>query len=173
MKKTIVFTTLVATLFTTSIFAQGFSKASNKAEILQTNGKGKQCSSCKMKLPMFWKTSHAVKLKNGDYIQFCSIADMLRAQKKQKLDVVQYLAVDVTSEKLMNSSTMTYVVGSSIRGTMSSVSKLAFKVKKDALTFQKKYGGKIYDFEKTKELSLKIIEDDMKNMKMKKHHHKH
>lgn len=179
MKKVIAVSSILAAIFIgQNALAGSFTKnATNGAQILQHTEHSKKCTSCGMKLPMFWKTSHALKLKDNTYIQFCSIRDMAKYEKDNQVDVQEYLAVDVPSEKLMDASQMYYVVGSSIKGTMSKVSKLAFKNKQDAINFQKQYGGKIKNFEETKAFTLEILQDDIEMIKKKKamkkmeHHH--
>lgn len=152
-----------------SLSASSFSKeASIKPQILQKTKHPQKCTACGMKLPIFWKTSHAVKLQNGEYIQYCSIRDLVKDEKDKKLNIVEYLAVDATSEKLMDATKMFYVVGSKIKGTMSKVSKIAFEHKSDAIEFQKHYGGELKNFSETKAFSLEILEEDIEMIKKKK-----
>lgn len=169
--KRIIYSSIIATtlLMGESLFAQGFTKETNiKPQLLQKSEHPDNGSLCGMKLPIFWKTSHAVKLQNGEYLQYCSIRDLVKDEKDKNLKITEYLAVDVESEKLMDATKMTYVVGSEIKGTMSSVSKLAFAKKELAIEFQKHYGGEIKNFEETKDFSLKILEADIEMIKKKK-----
>lgn len=54
--------------------------------------------------------------------------------------------VDIVSLEFMDATKAYYVVGSKKSGTMSKVSKYAFKNKEDAQKFQNEFGGDIMDF---------------------------
>lgn len=54
--------------------------------------------------------------------------------------------VDVTSLKFIDAARAYYVVGSKRKGTMSMVSKYAFKNLKNAAKFAKENGGAVMDF---------------------------
>ena len=97
-----------------------------KAELLQS-GKGKlYCPNCGMNLVKFYKTSHAMKQKDGSTHQYCSIHCLAEANDVINPDTK---VVDVTSLKFIEAFTATYVVGSSKKGTMTMNSKYAFKTK--------------------------------------------
>lgn len=124
----------------------------SEATIVQT-GKGKMfCPGCGMYLPKFWKTSHAIKFKDGTYKQFCSIHCLVedlefKYLKDKKNNIQEILVTDVTSLKYIDASKAFYVISSKKKGTMSMNSKYAFKYKKDAQKFQAKNGGYIVDFD--------------------------
>jgi nitrous oxide reductase accessory protein NosL len=65
---------------------------------------------------------------------------------KEGAELENPMVVDVTSLKFIPVTEAYYVVGSDVRGTMSMVSKYAFKNLDDAKAFQKKHGGEIMDF---------------------------
>lgn len=171
MKKKLALIALVSSmLIGQSLLASVFSKESTKGEHEQLQKMN--CISCNMNLKIFWKTSHAVELENGDYFHYCSMSDLIRAEQKLGSKIKKYLAVDSSSEKLMDATKLTYVVGSSVKGTMSTKSKIAFKLKEDAIEFQKEFGGEIKSFTGAKEYTLSILDSDNEMMK-KKHHHDH
>jgi nitrous oxide reductase accessory protein NosL len=108
-----------------------------------------------MNLVKFYKTSHAAAAQNNTKFQYCSIhcmAEHLDEGNELKNPTV----VDVSSLKMIPVLEAHYVVGSKIRGTMSRVSKYAFKNIEDAKKFQAANGGKILDFYG----ALKIARED-------------
>ena len=127
-------------------FAQGKmfqSVAPEKAELLQT-GKGKlYCPNCGMNLVMFYKTSHAMKQKDGSTHQYCSMHCLVEANEQINPDAQ---VVDVSSLKFINAHDAHYVVGSSKKGTMTMNSKYAFAKQADAEAFAKENGGKVMSF---------------------------
>lgn len=167
MKKYISILILFICLFQTASAAVRFEKSLNHLHILQDGEHKDKCPECGMKLSVFGKTNHAVKLRNGKYLQFCSIRDLIKAEREKGLPVKDYLAIDSKKEKFMDAKKMWYVVGSSIKGTMSTVSKIAFINKNDALDFKENYGGELMTFTKTKKVSEKILDIDIKTINRK------
>jgi len=122
-----------------------FQTVDKKDAILVQQGAQKEhCAMCGMNLVKFYKTNHAAKL-NGKNIQYCSL-HCLTEHIKQGAELENPMVVDVTSLKFIPVTEAFYVVGSDVKGTMSPVSKYAFKNLNDAKKFQKKHGGKIVDF---------------------------
>lgn len=143
-----------------------------KVDIRQDIKDKYSCPNCGMNLPKFYKTSHMIEFKDGDYRQFCSLHCMVdileNSHLSKKRDIMkEFFVVDVTSEKYIPVSKAFYVVGSKIRGTMSMVSKYAFSKKEDALGFISKNGGELKDFKGAYEVALK----DFTNNKKMIHHH--
>ena len=127
--------------------AAQFSKmASSKPELIQSGPQKMWCAACGMNLKMFYRTSHAVILDNGQKRQYCSMHCLVSDWKNIAGHVKKILAVDAKSEKLIDAKKAWYVIGSSVPGTMSRTSKIAFAHRKDAQLFQKIYGGRIVDF---------------------------
>jgi nitrous oxide reductase accessory protein NosL len=122
-----------------------FQTVDAKDAILLQDGPNKEhCVICGMNLVKFYKTSHAATL--GDHkVQYCSI-HCLANHIKEGAELENPMVVDVTSLKFIPVTEAYYVVGSDVRGTMSMVSKYAFKNLDDAKAFQKKHGGEIMDF---------------------------
>ena len=122
-----------------------FQTVDKKDAILLQDGPNKEhCAICGMNLVKFYKTSHAATL--GDHkVQYCSI-HCLANHIKEGAELENPMVVDVASLKFIPVTEAYYVVGSDVRGTMSMVSKYAFKNLDDAKAFQKKHGGKIVDF---------------------------
>jgi len=122
-----------------------FQTVDAKDAILLQDGPNKEhCAICGMNLIKFYKTSHAATLGDGK-VQYCSIhclADHIR----QGAELENPMVVDVASLKFIPVTEAYYVVGSDVHGTMSMVSKYAFKNLDDAKAFQKKHGGEIMDF---------------------------
>jgi nitrous oxide reductase accessory protein NosL len=122
-----------------------FQTVDAKDAILVQKGPQKEhCAMCGMNLIKFYKTSHAAKLE-GKNIQYCSL-HCLTAHINEGAELENPMVVDVRSLKFIPVTEAFYVVGSDVKGTMSPVSKYAFKSLDDAKAFQKKHGGKILDF---------------------------
>ncbi len=141
-------------LFASGLGAANFSKqVSGKPELIQNGPEKTRCHHCGMSLPMFYKTSHAVILKDGEKRQYCSIACLAAEYPEIRGRIKTVLVVDAKTEKLIPVQNAHYVVGSKIRGTMAAVSKIAFGSLDDAKAFQKRYGGEITDFEHAFEMA--------------------
>ena len=132
-----------------------------KATILQ-DGKAKMfCHVCGMTLPMFYKTNHAA-TSAGHAKQYCSLHCLTEDKIKNHADLKDIKVVDVKSLKFIDVSNATYVVGSSIKGTMSKKSKYAFAHKADANKFAKRFGGKVTNFDGAYGVASKGLEKEMK-----------
>jgi len=122
-----------------------FQTVDAKDAVLVQSGPNKEhCVICDMNLVKYYKTSHAAKL-DGKNIQYCSI-HCLTKHINEGAELENPMVVDVTSLKFIPVTEAFYVVGSDVKGTMSPVSKYAFRSLKEAKKFQKKHGGKILDF---------------------------
>jgi nitrous oxide reductase accessory protein NosL len=122
-----------------------FQTVDAKDAILVQKGPQKEhCAICGMNLIKFYKTSHAAKLE-GKNVQYCSI-HCLTAHINEGAELENPMVVDVISLKFIPVTEAFYVVGSDVPGTMTPISKYAFKSLNAAKAFQKKHGGKILDF---------------------------
>ncbi len=148
--------------------AKDFSKMSKHPTLFQSGKEKMWCHVCGMSLKMFYKTSHAVKLKDGKARQYCSIRCLVVDYPKIKDNIKEILVVDAKSGKMIDANKAFYVVGSKVKGTMSKVSKVAFAKKEDAKEFQKEFGGKIVSFKEAFLLAKKNLKADMKMLNMKK-----
>jgi len=147
MKKIIV-ALVVLFGFSFSLQAGSFSKVADmKPHLIQDGSQKMWCSVCGMNLKMFYKTSHAVVLKDGKKKQYCSIRCLVADWPILKDKIKKILVVDAKRGELINAKSAYYVVGSKVKGTMSMVSKIAFAKEGDAKAFQKEFGGKIVDFD--------------------------
>jgi len=130
------------------------------AVILQKGDQKESCPACGMNLFQFYKTSHAVKLKDGTYRQYCSlyclVDEMTFEYLSDKQDQIEeIIVVDAKTTKQLDAKKAFYIIGSKMPGTMSIQSKYAFKEKSDALEFQKKYSGKLMSFDEAFKATLK------------------
>lgn len=133
------------------------SVSSDKAVLLQT-GKGKRyCPNCGMELQKFYKTSHAMKQKDGSIHQYCSIHCLAEANDEITPDTQ---VVDTETLKFIPAFTAFYVVGSSKPGTMTMNSKYAFGTKEAAEAFAKANGGKVMGFAEAVQLAADDIAKD-------------
>ncbi len=127
-------------------------------------GKGEDreyCPNCGMNLVKFYKTNHIYKGK-----QYCSMHCLYEATKGQIPNEVQ--VVDTKNLNLIDALKAYYVVGSSVKGTMSRNSKYAFASLEDAKGFQTANGGEIMDFAKAYATAGKDFEGDRKMIKAKR-----
>lgn len=146
MKKILFLCTLVLSLFAAEVKFQTVSPS--EATLLQTGAQKQHCPNCAMDLVKFYKTSHAVKLKDGTYRQYCSIHCLAEEQemgflRDKKGLIAEILVADAKGLKMIPVEKAFYVIGSKVRGTMSGISKYAFATKEDAVEFQNANGGKI------------------------------
>lgn len=133
----------------------------NKGTFIQKGDSKFYCSNCGMLLPKYYKTNHIHKDK-----QYCSLHCLVEATQENIPDNVK--VVDTKSMKFIDARSAFYVVGSKKRGTMSQKSKYAFLDKKDALKFQKKYAGKILNFQKAYGLAILDLKKDLMILKTKR-----
>jgi nitrous oxide reductase accessory protein NosL len=139
---------IFAAFLALSLHAQEFNKAaSNEPELIQKEDVKAYCPVCGMSLKQYYKTSHGVYLDNGTAKQYCSIRCLAAEWNEIESHVKKIVVTDAKSEKLINAKEAFYVVGSNVPGTMSMVSKVAFKDKKEAEAFQKEYGGEVTNFD--------------------------
>jgi len=154
-------------VFSLNLSAYDFSKMSKNPTLLQSGKEKMWCHICGMSLKMFYKTSHAVKLKNGKTRQYCSIRCLAKDFANIKDNIKEILVVDAKSGKFIDAKKAFYVVGSKVKGTMSKVSKVAFTKKEDAKEFQKEFGGKIVSFKEAFEIAKKSLKADTMMLKKK------
>lgn len=134
---------------------QMFQTVAKKDAILLQKGKAKEhCAVCGMNLVMFYKTNHAATDSNGTVRQYCSL-HCLTNDLRHGAELQNPKVVDVSSLKFIPVQEAYYVVGSKKHGTMSHVSKYAFKSLADAKKFQAKNGGDIVDFYSAWQLAKK------------------
>jgi len=131
----------------------------NQVELLQEGESKLYCPNCGMHLPKFYKTNHAAWLDDGTVRQYCSmyclVEEMeLTVLRGKKDRVAEILVVDVPSLKFIDARSAHYVVGSKIPGTMTTVSKYAFKNLEDAKAFAKENGGTISTFDEAYKVAL-------------------
>ncbi len=125
---------LLLLAFSVALF--GFSKSVSNGEIMGTA----KCPVCNMDIHKYYKTSHAVKHKDGKKEHFCS---MVCLKKGKKAGDEVYVA-NAKTGKMIKAKSAVYVIGSDVPSTMGAKkSKIAFSSKGDAKAFQKKHGGVI------------------------------
>lgn len=160
MKIIVLIICLVLSFFTVS-FAEFSKSPTNNPTLLQQGEEKHWCPICGMSLKGFYKTNHAVKLKDGNYKQYCSIRCLAFDYETIKDNIESIKVVDIKSDKFIDAYKAYYVVGSKISGTMSTVSKLGFGKKEDAIEFVKTYGGEIKSFNDTFKLSRESLNNDI------------
>lgn len=122
-----------------------FQTVDEKDAVLVQGGKEKyHCHQCGMHLVKFYKTSYIAEDESRKY-QYCSL-HCLAEHLNQGVELKNPKVVELSTLKPIPVLEAYYVVGSDVRGTMSRVSKYAFKSLEAAKEFQKKHGGQIMDF---------------------------
>jgi len=152
-----------------SLNAVAFQKSAEKSpEFLQKGPEKAWCPVCGMSIKGFYKTSHATKLKDGSYRQYCSIRCLINDPKTANQMLSLVLVVDADTEKLIDARKAYYVIGSKVPGTMTKVSKLAFENKESAEKFISKMGGKLASFDVAYQLAKKSMDKDIAMTNKKK-----
>ena len=128
--------------------------ATEKTTMLQSGKNKNSCPECGMKLPMFYKTNHSAN-SNGEVKQYCSIHCLVedKSIKKSKIKDMRVVAIDTL--KFISVEDATYVVGSKMQGTMTSLSKYAFEGRMSARRFAKENGGRVMSFDEAYGYALK------------------
>ena len=153
---------LMAIAFISLSNAKNFTKSIDEKHLrLLQSGKQKHwCPVCAMSIKKHYKTSYAVKLKNKNFRQYCSIRCLITDDKYKNIDN-QIMTVDAKTAKQIYAKNAFYIIGSRVKGTMSKVSKLAFRELSEAKKFQKEYGGKIATFKKALVEAKKSLKNDI------------
>jgi nitrous oxide reductase accessory protein NosL len=170
MKKIIFILLIILSAVTAQEKEKFVKKAQTDNAVILQQGEAKDwCSICGMNLKMFYKTNHAVRLNDGSAKQYCSIRCLVADHKNVKDNIKHTLVVDAMSEKFTDAKEAFYVVGSNAPGTMTKVSKIAFKKEHDAKEFSKKFGGNsIMNFDQVFKLAKEQMTADNKMLMMKK-----
>ncbi|MRJ02055.1 MAG: nitrous oxide reductase [Epsilonproteobacteria bacterium] len=126
------------------------------------------CDICGMNLPKFFKTNHAVVLKDGSKKEYCSLHCFAQDYRKIGEKVERILVVDGATGEWIEAPQAFYVVGSDVEGTMSPVSKIAFKSREEAEKFVREHGGEIMDFDEVLKIALKSLERENERIMRKK-----
>ena len=126
----------------------------DKAILLQKGKDKASCAICGMHLPTFYKTNHAADTKYGTR-QYCSLHCLVHDNEINKTDLSNVMVVDTDTLQFIPALEAYYVVGSNKPGTMSRVSKYAFKSKAAAEAFAKKHGGKVMRFYDAYDIAIK------------------
>jgi len=135
------------------------SVAPSKATLVQKGQEKQFCQVCGMNLPMFYKTNHAANV-NGKEKQYCSLHCLVEDAELNHANIKDIKVVDVTSLKFIDATKAYYVVGSKKKGTMSMVSKYAFKNLNDAAKFAQQNGGTVMDFNAAYNVAKKDFAND-------------
>lgn len=140
----------------------------SEATLVKKDSSKQFCNVCGMHLTKFYKTNHVTTFKNDHKEQYCSIHCQANIHENHSEKIKLIEVVDTKSLKLIDAKTATYVVGSSKKGTMSPISKYAFKNKADALIFQKKFGGELHNFEETLKMAKTSFSKDTDSINKKR-----
>jgi len=165
---------LVIFIFSTSLSGVVFSKqATKEPQFIQSYAK-QWCPITGLSIKENYKVSYIAKLKvNGNPRQYVSIFSLLKDMEELGLDESSIKVVDIISEKYIDIKNAFFVVGSRVYGTNSTISKLAFKEKQEAIKFIQIYGGKLTSFQEALAIAQISFQKDQKhllNLKKKKNY---
>jgi len=107
--------------------------------------KQERCVVCGMALSMYPKTRYEATV-DGKKQAYCSI-HCVRAQIREGKHLEHIKVTDAQTMQMIDAEKAYFVITPTMRGTMSSVSKLAFASKEAAEAFAKAHGGKVVSFE--------------------------
>ena len=131
-------------------------------EILSQDGeKKKWCSFSAKDLKTFYNFSHTINLKDGTFMQYCTLGELAFDSMKEDVVFSTLMAVDYASKDLLESKNAFYLIDSSLKFEM------AFFDEKEALKFQKKLGGKIVGFDEAFDSGYFRVEKEIKKGKFK------
>ncbi|MBN2826273.1 MAG: nitrous oxide reductase accessory protein NosL [Campylobacterales bacterium] len=127
------------------------------------------CPICGNDLKLHQATHHQAKLSNDRQRHYCSLRCLV-------VDTLEYGVKDIqvrdyASHRLIDANQSFYVVGSSLQGVHSKISKIAFLSHKEALDFAKQKGGSVKDFKEAFQIAHDSLEADnayFKTIKTKK-----
>jgi nitrous oxide reductase accessory protein NosL len=155
MKKIWIAVLLVLSLVTVCLAAD---KAPEKVEAPDA------CVHCGMDRTKFGHSRMIVTYTDGSSAGTCSLncvgTDLLKGGKDKT--VKSYQVADLTSKKLIDAKTATWVIGGSRKGVMTPVPKWAFADKGDAAAFAKVNGGKLATFDDAMKAMQKEHDDKAK-----------
>lgn len=106
------------------------------------------CENCGMNLKKFIATSHAIKLNNDESHFYCSINCSSIALDGFGENSKTVYGIDYGLTKYYPVENLNYVIGANLKGTMTKVSKFAFKDVEKAKSFQETFDGEnilLYD----------------------------
>lgn len=127
----------------------------------------KWCPLCSMNLKMYWKTNHRLTLADGTQVQTCSLHCAAQVYADKSGEIVKWEVVDYQTQAFVEAKEALFLIKSSLPGTMTAVSKLAFGSRAEAARYQKEHGGTIGTFDEALEQALADLGED-KKMLMKK-----
>jgi nitrous oxide reductase accessory protein NosL len=106
-----------------------------------------RCDNCGMDRNKWARTRHEFKTTKGTFYT-CAIACVAVMGLKIKEEALDVKVAEYLSPmKMLDADKAFYVMGSTAPGTMTSVSKIAFSNKKEAVAFSAKYGGQVVRFQ--------------------------
>jgi len=121
------------------------------------------CRQCAMERTRYPESRMLVIYADGTRVGVCSIHcatdELLKNSRRQ---VKSLLVADYTTQKLIDTTASTWVVGGKPKGVMTFEPKWAFARKQDAQVFTKKFGGKIVNFDQVMKLAVTEVRSTQK-----------
>ena len=134
-----------------------FQSVNKKEAILVKNDKVVgYCYICGNDLKKYYKTNHIAREHSKEF-QYCSI-HCLAKHVSTGIKLGNIGVVDTNSLKFIQVSKAYYVVGSSVPGTNTKVSKYAFSSIEEAIEFRRNLGGRVFNFNK----AFAVAKEDFK-----------
>jgi nitrous oxide reductase accessory protein NosL len=105
------------------------------------------CVVCGMYLDLYERTRLEISYRDGTTKSTCSLACAAEVINQNRDKIKEVRVADFLSGKLFDADTAYVLEGSDVPGVMTYTSRIAFSSKAQALTFQKKHGGRIITFD--------------------------
>jgi len=126
--------------------------------LITTLYSGEWCPICGNDLKMHTSTNHTAKLHNDRARHYCSLRCLVVDSQEYGIKDIQVRGYK--SQKFIDANSSFYVVGSSIKGVNSKVSKVAFANESDAKAFVAKNGGELKSFEEAQKIASDSLQAD-------------
>jgi len=131
-----------------------------------------ECKYCGMYRKLFAHSRMVVRHKDGTLVGVCSVNCAAIDYVKAINDSPDSLRVgDYKTRKLIDAEKAYWVIGGSKQGVMTERAKWAFRGKRDAQDFIKKYGGRLTTFDEVMKATYEDMYEDMRALEQLKLEH--
>lgn len=134
-------------LFAINASALTFNATIKNPQFLSTDKYNTYCSHSAKDLIDTYKTNYIAYLTDGTIKQYASLRFLAQDLDAIKSRISTIKVVDFDTQNIIDAKKAFFLVNSNIRSKYSKFSKVAFKDKQTALKYQKKYKGKIREFD--------------------------
>jgi nitrous oxide reductase accessory protein NosL len=156
---------LIFIMLSSYLFGDFSKTATITPKLFQSGAEKQWCPITGLKISDFYKTSYIAKLdSNGRYRQYSCIFALVSDIKDSGINMNSIRVMDAKKEIYTDAKKAFFLINSTISPTYGKISTLAFKSKVDALEFEKKYGGKIVNFERALHIAVNSLKENSSYM---------